>query len=71
MRDYRCRKCGHLLFRSNAGHGQVQALCSDRRCRTLQVVRLGDEEQRAEPAIQPTREHAAEPGRLTASLVCA
>ena len=57
MKDYRCRKCGHLLFRSNAEQGQVQALCSDRRCRTLQVVRLGGADQPTQTSEPNSAEH--------------
>lgn len=64
MRDYRCRKCGRLLFRSDAPRGRVQAICPDRRCRTAQVVDFGGREV-METTIERTAERRTEDARLT------
>lgn len=38
MNEYRCPKCGKLLFKSDAPTGRVQAFC--RPCGALRVVEL-------------------------------
>jgi phage FluMu protein Com len=45
MREYRCRSCGRLLFRSPSPdpHGRVEIVCPDRRCRAFQAVLLEPE----------------------------
>jgi phage FluMu protein Com len=35
MNEYRCRKCGRLLFKADAD-GRVQIVCT--RCNVLQIV---------------------------------
>src|SRR5262247_3030282 len=52
MREYRCRSCGRLLFRSPDQHGRVEIVCPDRRCRAIQTVFLEPE----------TRERPRPPG---------
>lgn len=37
-REYRCKDCGKLLFKSDAPQGTVQAFCQ--RCRALRAVVL-------------------------------
>lgn len=51
LREYRCRRCHRLLFRSNGERGMVEAVCPDRRCKMMQTVRLEPREQ--EPAQVP------------------
>lgn len=43
LRDYRCRKCGDLLFRSADERGRIETVCANRRCRTIQTVLVGVE----------------------------
>jgi phage FluMu protein Com len=47
MRDYRCRSCGRLLFRSPEPHGRVDIVCPERRCRVFQTVLLESEQKAA------------------------
>jgi phage FluMu protein Com len=35
--EYRCRRCGRLLFRADAD-GRVEIVCPNRQCRTFQMV---------------------------------
>jgi phage FluMu protein Com len=41
LRDWRCTKCGRLLFRAAATGQRIEIVCSDRRCKQYQVVYLG------------------------------
>ena len=50
MREYRCRGCNRLLFRSPDQHGRVEIVCPDRRCRMYQTVLL---EPDREPGLTP------------------
>jgi phage FluMu protein Com len=50
MREYRCRSCGRLLFRSPDQKGRVDIVCPDRRCRVMQTVFLAPER---EPVLTP------------------
>jgi len=47
MREYRCRSCGRLLFRSPDQKGRVEIVCPDRRCRLTQTVFLEPDERPA------------------------
>ena len=38
MKEYRCKDCGRLLFKSDAPTGTVQTFCP--RCRALRAVKL-------------------------------
>lgn len=40
VRDYHCRKCGRLLFRSPDERGRIETVCPQRQCRELQTVFL-------------------------------
>lgn len=43
-RDYSCRKCRRLLFRSDAERGRIETVCPERTCKELQTVLLGGEQ---------------------------
>jgi phage FluMu protein Com len=47
MREYRCKSCHRLLFRSPDRHGRVEIVCPDRRCRVIQTVYLEPDERPA------------------------
>ena len=40
MIEVRCRDCGKLLFKIDAGRARVEVVCSDRRCKRYQTHQL-------------------------------
>lgn len=49
VKNYRCRRCGSLLFKSAGGYGRIQTVCAKRQCHELQTVFL-------EPPTDPRHE---------------